>query len=230
MAKSSSMARTSMAPTSMAATRRVCAVFAAGLLLSGVLAMFVGRASPAAPAVDDPTPRPAAPAVATTGPPTTAAAAPLVVSSSSRGPVEVPSDPYAAEPIQRIGTIEIPRIGLVSPIFHGITMRNIDQGPSHWPGSAMPGETGNAVFAGHRVTHTHPFLEIDKLQNKDQVIFTVNGVRSVYVVTGHEVVSPNNLGIVTPTSTPTATLFACHPPHTANQRYVVHLALLDGQS
>ena len=130
------------------------------------------------------------------------------------------------EPIVRIGTIEIPKIGLVHPIYHGITMRNIDQGPSHWPGTAMPGDpTGNAVFAGHRVTHSHPFLRIAELENGDKVYFTVNGVRSVYVMTGHEVVTPKEIRIVDQTAEPTATLFACHPPHSAKYRYVVHLAL-----
>ena len=146
--------------------------------------------------------------------------------AQSGGPVDVPVDSYASEPVIQIGTIEIPKIGLVSPIFHGITLRNIDHGPSHWPGTAFPGETGNAVFAGHRVTHTHPFMHIDRLEAGDQVTFTVQGIRTVYVVTGHEVVSPKNLSIVAQTSTPTATLFACHPPHFATFRYVVHLALL----
>ena len=118
------------------------------------------------------------------------------------------------------------RLSVVSPIFHGITLRNIDHGPSHWPGTAMPGENGNAVFAGHRVTHTHPFLRINELVEGDQVIFTVDGVRSVYQVTGHEIVTPDNMGITKQTATPTATLFACHPPHSASYRYVVHLALV----
>ena len=102
-------------------------------------------------------------------------------------PVAVPRNSYAPEPIQQIGTIEIPKIGLVTPIYHGITLRNIDLGPSHWPGTAMPGEVGNSVFAGHRVTHTHPFLHIDQLVNGDLVYFTVQGVRSTYTVTGHEI-------------------------------------------
>src|SRR3712207_8743422 len=44
-----------------------------------------------------------------------------------------------------------------------------------WPGTAFPGETGNAVFAGHRVTHSHPFRHIDKLVPGDEVFFTING-------------------------------------------------------
>ena len=35
------------------------------------------------------------------------------------------------------------------------------------------------------------------------------------------------IGIIAQTDTPTATLFACHPPHSAAYRYVVHLRLAD---
>ncbi|HUP86199.1 MAG TPA: class E sortase [Acidimicrobiales bacterium] len=144
----------------------------------------------------------------------------------SGGAIVPPKNAYAPEPIQEIGTIEIPRIGLNHKIMHGITLRNIDFGPSHWPGTPLPGEAGNVVFAGHRVTHTHPFRRINELEAGDDIFFTVAGVRSHYVVSGHEVVSPSRLDIVNPTPTPTATLFACHPPGSARQRYVVRAALV----
>jgi sortase A len=146
------------------------------------------------------------------------------------GAVAPPRNSYAPEPIQEIGTIEIPKIGLVHKVMHGVTLRNIDHGPSHWPGTPMPGEAGNTVFAGHRVTHSHPFRRINELVPGDEIFFTVAGVRSRYVVTGHEVVSPSRVDIVYPTPTPTVTLFACHPPGSARQRYVVRgaLASLDG--
>jgi sortase A len=161
-------------------------------------------------------------------PVTTAAVAAAAVdgAASAAAPVAPPRSSYAPEPVQEIGTIEIPKIGLVHPVFHGITLRNIDHGPSHWPGTAMPGEVGNTVFAGHRVTHSHPFRNIDQLVAGDDVFFTVAGVRTHYVVTGHEVVAPSALRIVEPTPTPTGTLFACHPPGSARQRYVVRLALV----
>jgi sortase A len=145
-------------------------------------------------------------------------------------PVDVPDDPYAPEPLVEIGTMEIPKINLAHRIFHGISLRTIDRGPSHWPGSAMPGEVGNAVFSGHRVTHTKPFRDIDQMAPGDQVFFTVNGVRSTYVMTGSEIVTPQGMHIVEPTATPTATLFACHPPGSAKYRYVVHLALSTGSA
>ena len=58
------------------------------------------------------------------------------------------------------------------------------------------------------------------------MIFNVDGVPVVYHVTGHEIVTPDALldrRIRPPT--PTATIFACHPPGSARYRYVVRMAL-----
>ena len=152
-------------------------------------------------------------------PTTTPAPAPL------RTPVQPPANEYEAEPHVVIGSIEIPRLGLAVPLNQGISLTSIDRGPSHWPGTAMPGDTGNVVVAGHRVTNTRPFRHIDKLEAGDQVIFTTDGRRSIYRVTGTEVVTPDAMRIVDQTTDATGTLFACHPPGSARYRYVVKLAL-----
>ena len=47
----------------------------------------------------------------------------------------------------------------------------------------MPGQSGNTVFPGHRVTHTHPFLDLDLLAPGDQIIFHMPDADSVYAVT-----------------------------------------------
>ncbi len=142
-------------------------------------------------------------------------------------PVDPPKDPYAPEPAVVLGTIEIPRLGLAVPLNQGISLNSIDRGPSHWPGTALPGDPGNVVIAGHRATKTAPFRHIDQLQPGDTVVFTVGDERSTYRVTGHEVVTPDAMRIVEQTPQPTATLFACHPPGSAKYRYVVRLALDD---
>lgn len=59
------------------------------------------------------------------------------------------------------------------------------------------------------------------------MIFRIQGVRSVYTVTGSEIVSPDALYITNQTENATGTIFACHPPGSAKQRYVVYLALLE---
>jgi sortase A len=141
-------------------------------------------------------------------------------------PVDPPANAYADEPHIVIGTIEIPKLGLSVPLNQGISLKTIDRGPSHWPGTSLPGQAGNTVIAGHRVTHSKPFRHINTLVAGDEIIFTVDGVRSVYAVTDHEVVTPDATWIVSQTSDSRATLFACHPPGSARYRYVVRAALV----
>jgi sortase A len=136
-------------------------------------------------------------------------------------PEAPPADPYAATPIVQIGAIVIPKIGLAHPIYEGITLTVIDHGPGHWPGSAMPGRLGNTVFPGHRVTHSHPFLNLDLLAPGDQIVFQMPGEDYVYKVTSTQIVSPTDVWVTNPTPTATVTLIACHPKHSAAQRIVV---------
>jgi LPXTG-site transpeptidase (sortase) family protein len=136
-------------------------------------------------------------------------------------PAAEPADPYAPTPIVQIGTIEIPKIHLVHPVYEGITLTVIDHGPSHWPDTAMPCEIGNTVFPGHRVTHTHPFLDLDQLMPGDQIVFHMKGRDCVYAVTGTMIVQPDANYVVDQTPARTVTLIACHPKHSAAQRIVV---------
>lgn len=157
----------------------------------------------------------AAPATTTTAVTAAAAAAPRTV------PEAPPSDPRARTPIVQVGEIRIPKIGLVDPVYEGVTLTVIDKGPGHWPGSAMPGQLGNAVFAGHRTTKTKPFRNVDQLVAGDEIIFTTAAGTFTYRMTRQEIVSPKDVWIVNPTPDATVTLFACHPPGSARQRIVV---------
>ena len=142
------------------------------------------------------------------------------------GPIDVPADSYAPEAIVELGTLEIPKLGVRQRLMHGVTLRNIDHGPSHWPGTAMPGQAGNVVIAGHRVTHSRPFRNIDQLGAGDEVVLTVQGEQATYRVSSSFVVTPDRTDIANPTASPTLTLFACHPPGSARQRYVVRADLV----
>ena len=215
-------------------TTRLLSVLITWLLVSGLGGLYLQATDEASPIDDDPTTLMAAAAggvegqfkelsVPTTAPPSTAAPRPR---AATKPIASTPRAQAQLEPIVEIGTIEIPKIGLLHRIMHGITMRNIDLGPSHWPGTAFPGEVGNSVFAGHRVTKTKPFRNIDQLVPGDRVFFTVQGIRSEYSVTGTEIVSPKAVHIANQTPTPTATIFACHPPGSARQRIVVRMDLV----
>jgi sortase A len=152
---------------------------------------------------------------------TTAARTPAKVTKALPRPDPAPADPYAPTPIVQVGVVEIPKIRLVHPVYEGITLTVIDHGPGHWPGSAMPCQIGNAVFPGHRVTHSHPFLDLDLLSPGDQIIFRMPGRDCVYAVTGTQIVRPTDVWVTDPTPQPTVTLIACHPKHSAAQRIVV---------
>jgi sortase A len=184
-----------------------------------------------------------APTLAGTGPmatPGTTTTAPPVVTSSSAsqaapagaldpafsGRVNLGGDKHPAVPARSIGTIEIPKIGLVHPIVEGIDETEIHWGPGHWPGTALPGRIGNTVFAGHRVTHTRPFYDIDKLTPGDEITLRTNDGVFIYKVTGHQIVTPDALWIVNQPPTATVTIFACNPKGSARQRYVVQGALV----
>jgi len=200
--------------------RRFVAAAVIGVLLANVAAITTGAAREPTAVVASELP---GEELATT----TASTATSLVTTTTTFPIDAPKDPYKPEPHIVLGEIEIPKLGLHVPLNEGISLVSIDRGPSHWPGTAMPGgKSGNVVVAGHRVTHTRPFRHIDTLVPGDEIIFVVNGLRSVYAVTGHEIVTPKRTDIVMPTSTPTATLFACHPPGSARYRYVIRAKLV----
>jgi sortase A len=136
-----------------------------------------------------------------------------------------PPEPRADEPYVELGTLEIPKLGVTQPLLEGITLNTLDLGPGHWPGTAMPGDLGNAVVAGHRTSHGKVFRDIDQLVAGDEVVLTTDDGRFVYLVEEIVIVQPDALYIIEQTREHTATLFACHPPGSTRQRIVAHLTL-----
>lgn len=137
-----------------------------------------------------------------------------------------PADPYAPTPQVVLGSISIPALGVTADMQEGITLTAVNRGPGHWPGTPMPGELGNMVVAGHRTTYSKPFADLDLLHPGDKVIFTMPNGTFVYQVRGLIIVPSANIGIATQSRAHTATLFACHPKHSAAYRIVAKLELL----
>jgi sortase A len=195
--------------------------------------VFVIAATTAPPAAPPTTTPPTITPTTTAAPSTTSARVDTIattVATTTTSTIVLPQpiappDPNADEPLVEIGRIEIPRISVDRPVYEGITLGTLDNGPGHWPGSAMPGQIGNVVVAGHRVSHSGPFRNIDQLQPGDEVVLTTADGRFVYVVSGSEVVEPTAIEVIDQTPAATATLFACHPPGSTKYRYIVHLVL-----
>jgi sortase A len=190
------------------------------------------QAVPAAPATTPATTAPptSAPARPTTTAPTTAAPT-TAAPSTTLAPLPVPApvpEPGTVEPVIQMGHIAIPRLGVSMAMFEGITDGTLDLGPAHWPGTALPGQLGNVVVAGHRVSKHAVFRDIDQLVAGDEIIISnAFGVPATYVVTRSEVVEPTAVWIIDQQRAHTATLFACHPPGSTRERFVVHAELKD---
>ncbi len=142
-------------------------------------------------------------------------------------PAPLPLDPYADTPEIVVARIVIPAIGLDEEVHQGMTLTAINRGPSHWPGTALPGQMGNVVIAGHRTTYSKPFRNLDQLQAGDRVIYRTDAGTFTYAVSRTDVVTPDEVHIADQTEAYTSTLFACHPPGSAAYRIVVRLQMLD---
>jgi len=203
---------------------------------AAVAAMAPAASTTAAPATLPPPPT-TAPAAALLPPVAEAPVATLAAAAAAADsvsvdalprPIDAPLDEYGPEPELHLGRIRIPALGLDTVLYEGIRLTTLDKGPGHWPGSALPGQVGNVVVGGHRVTHTRPFRHLDRLAPGDLVEFEVDGGVFVYEVVASEVVDPvEGMRIVVQTPERTATLFACHPPGSAQYRWVVHLRLVE---
>ena len=160
----------------------------------------------------------------TSPPPPVAAPSTPAEDTTLLSPQDVP-DPAAILPIQLIGRIQIPKIGLDTDLRDQITQESIDLGPSHWPGTAAPGGFGNAVIAGHRNSHSAPFRDLGNLAPGDTISLVAGDSTLTYTVTELFVVAPDAMWITEQTPGHTLTLFTCHPLGQSSQRLVVRSTL-----
>lgn len=129
-----------------------------------------------------------------------------------------------------LGRLRIPAIGLDEGVRAGVSLSVIDRGVAHWVGTATPGDAGNVVLAGHRTTHTAPFLDLDRLATGDLVFMTDGtGFDVMYKVVETIVVEPEDIWITYDTGAPQLTMFACHPKGSARYRIVVRADLVAGR-
>lgn len=169
------------------------------------------------------TPLPSTSTTVMAGPTASTQAPPVVAVFTS--PIAPPLDENAAEPVIELGSIEIPKLGVIAPLFEGIRLSTFDRGPGHWPGTAMPGQFGNSVIGGHRTSSSRPFRYLDRLVPGDEVILSTADGTFVYAVDSTEIVTPDVVRVTNQNPGFSATLFACHPVGSTRERIIVHLTL-----
>jgi sortase A len=134
----------------------------------------------------------------------------------------------APPPVGRpIGLLAIPKLGLDDVVVEGTAAPQLQGGPGHYLGTALPGQAGNAAIAGHRTTFAAPFYDLNELVVGDPIFVLTSQGLFRYDVTGSEIVSPTDEAVLdSVTTTPQLTLTTCNPRYSASQRLVV-FALLD---
>lgn len=148
-------------------------------------------------------------------------------------------DPVAAAPMpppalgEPVGIIEIPKIGLERVFVEGVSKDDLKKGPGRYPGTAMPGQAGNAGIAGHRTTYGAPFNRIDELVPGDEIRVSTPQGQFLYEVVpapgqteqAWYTVLPTQVEVLEDVGDNRITLTACHPKYSARERIIVHAVL-----
>lgn len=149
----------------------------------------------------------------------------------SRATIQAPSRPAArkaASPADRalIGRLDVARLKLSALAREGVDTRTLRGSVGHVPGSALPGEVGNAAFAAHRDTFFRPLRGI---RRGDEIAITTPRGEFRYVVSGTRIVDPEEVSVLRASREPTLTLVTCYPFDyigSAPQRFIVTARLV----
>ena len=124
-----------------------------------------------------------------------------------------------------IGAIDIDRIDLNAVFLQGTDTGTLQHGPGHYPKTSLPGQPGTVAIAGHRTTYLAPFHDINEIEDGDEIRLEMPYAAFTYVVEKHEIVDDSAVHIVDPVGYERLVLTACHPLHSAAQRWAVFAKL-----
>jgi LPXTG-site transpeptidase (sortase) family protein len=145
-----------------------------------------------------------------------ALAAPLVAEPAAARADVAPRTAGAVD-VHSPARIGIPRLHLRFAVG-----RNVDDGPAWWPVTGRPGGGDTIAVAGHRTTHTHPFLDLDQLQHGDSIYVRWQGVAHRYLVTGRRVVSNRQQHVADARGYELLILSTCTPKGSSRERLLVY--------
>lgn len=124
-----------------------------------------------------------------------------------------------------IGQIAIPRIGNTYNIVQGTDTRSLEEGPGHYPSTALPGMGQTVAIAGHRTTYLAPFRFLNELKPGDRIVVTMPYGKFTYAVQYQRIVQPTEISVINDVGYERLVLSACNPLYSAAQRIVVFARL-----
>jgi sortase A len=127
-------------------------------------------------------------------------------------PAPAEADPARVECVapkgSSLGQIEISSIGLTAMIEEGDSRKTLRRAVGHLPGTALPGQPGNVVLAGHRDTFFRPLRNVHK---GDEITLTTLDGSYSYRVDFTEVVGPQDTEVLDHSDDAILTLVTCYP-------------------
>ncbi|XVG94952.1 class C sortase [Eubacteriales bacterium KG127] len=124
-----------------------------------------------------------------------------------------------------MGVIDIPKIHVHLPIFHGTSRTVLEMGAGHMENTELPiGEkNSHSIITAHT---GHPrkklFTDLIKLKKKDYFYLTVLGKKFAYQVVDMKIIVPDNINMENTTNNEAAvTLLTCYPYGVNTHRLIV---------
>jgi sortase A len=121
-----------------------------------------------------------------------------------------------------LALLEIPRIGISTPVLSGDDDATLDLAVGHLPDTPKPWESGNSALAAHRDGLFRPLRNI---RVGDEVRLRTLEGEFTYRVRETKVVWPTDLSVLEDGDTPSLTLITCYPFNfvgNAPKRFIVH--------
>ena len=124
-----------------------------------------------------------------------------------------------------MGYVEIPKISVNLPIYHGTESETLERGTGHLLGSSLPvgGNSTHAIITGHSGLATQKmFTDLEQLQEGDVFYIHVLGEVLAYQVFSAEPVLPHNTSKLTiRQNEDLCTLITCYPTGINTHRLLV---------
>jgi sortase A len=125
-----------------------------------------------------------------------------------------------------VATLELPSRASQIPVFSGVNEINMTLGAAHLEDSAALDSDGNIALTAHR---DGSFRILKDVRIDELIVLHSNDTRKIYKVVRSNVVPPEHVDVLKPTSVPTLTLITCHPFYfvgSAPNRYVLQAELI----
>ena len=125
-----------------------------------------------------------------------------------------------------LAELSIPAAGVEDDVVvQGTDELRLEEGPGHYPGTALPGEPGNVAIAGHRTTWLRPFYNLQAVTAGDPIVLRVGRLSYVYDVASVRAVLPDDTAVLAARHGWWLTLTTCTPRYSASERLVVEARL-----